>query len=175
MPLVDNSLLESIGVDKPLHRKMILKAVEQLKSFHRMLSLLISIGQQESTTSNSDTKSHSQLSHSDELKPQRSQLYTKLSMTSKCHCLLCFTNRFSNSNQQNWIVDSTEFEFTAQVGKSGGKDKVGSGTSGKVYRALFKGMDVAIKVLKPPEDETEADEFRKEFEIMWLRNFYISV
>eukprot|EP01105_Mastigella_eilhardi_P023441 TRINITY_DN5901_c0_g1_i1.p1 TRINITY_DN5901_c0_g1~~TRINITY_DN5901_c0_g1_i1.p1 ORF type:complete len:749 (-),score=176.24 TRINITY_DN5901_c0_g1_i1:79-2325(-) len=60
-----------------------------------------------------------------------------------------------NTNQ--WIMDFHEFEFT---------NKVGKGTSGKVYKALYKGANVAVKVLKPWEDDTEADEFRKEFEVM---------
>lgn len=54
------------------------------------------------------------------------------------------------------IVDS-DLEFT---------EKLGAGASGKVYKGLYKGNEVAIKVLKSMTEAKEIEEFKKEFTIM---------
>jgi predicted Ser/Thr protein kinase len=56
-----------------------------------------------------------------------------------------------------WI-DNADIEYTK---------KLGSGTGGKVYQGLFKGNDVAIKVLKDMTEEEQIEDFKKEFHIMW--------
>ncbi len=43
--------------------------------------------------------------------------------------------------------------------------EIGGGTSGKVYKGLFKGTKVAIKVLKAVSNDT-CEDFKKEFMIM---------
>ncbi|EGC31160.1 hypothetical protein DICPUDRAFT_95570 [Dictyostelium purpureum] len=55
------------------------------------------------------------------------------------------------------IIKHEELEYT---------DKLGSGSSGKVYKGLYKGKEVAIKVLKSMTEAREIDEFKKEFQIM---------
>eukprot|EP01119_Soliformovum_irregulare_P008211 TRINITY_DN2129_c0_g1_i1.p1 TRINITY_DN2129_c0_g1~~TRINITY_DN2129_c0_g1_i1.p1 ORF type:complete len:803 (+),score=234.55 TRINITY_DN2129_c0_g1_i1:116-2410(+) len=56
-----------------------------------------------------------------------------------------------------WILDHSELEFAV---------KLGSGTSGTVFKGLYKGADVAIKVLKTEQSQKELEEFKKEFQIM---------
>ncbi len=56
-----------------------------------------------------------------------------------------------------WNIPNGDLEFTV---------KLGSGTSGTVYKGLYKGQEVAIKVLKTEQSQKELDEFKKEFQIM---------
>jgi len=53
-----------------------------------------------------------------------------------------------------WILDKNDVEFTK---------KLAEGLTGKVYKGLFKGLPVAIKVLKTSE---ALDAFKKEFMMM---------
>ncbi|EGG23797.1 ankyrin repeat-containing protein [Cavenderia fasciculata] len=70
------------------------------------------------------------------------------------------------------IINDNELEYT---------EKLGAGSSGKVYRGLYKGKEVAIKILKSMSEAKEVDEFKKEFQIMsairskYVVNFYGAV
>lgn len=55
------------------------------------------------------------------------------------------------------FIQDSELEFT---------EKLGAGSSGKVYKGLYKGGEVAIKVLKSMTESAEIEEFKKEFMIM---------
>lgn len=55
------------------------------------------------------------------------------------------------------IINDSDLEFT---------EKLGAGSSGKVYKGLYKGQEVAIKVLKSMTEAKEIEEFKKEFMIM---------
>lgn len=61
-----------------------------------------------------------------------------------------------NVNSNSWINDD-ELEYTK---------KLGSGAGGKVWMGLYKGKEVAIKVLKALDDDEHLAEFKKEFQIM---------
>lgn len=68
--------------------------------------------------------------------------------------------RMKASIGTSWEINHSDLEFTK---------KLGSGTSGKVYKGLYKGKKVAIKVLKA-EDLAVEEEFKKEFKVLSVIN-----
>lgn len=58
---------------------------------------------------------------------------------------------------KDWVIDGKDLEYLKRLG---------SGTSGDVYKGLYKQNHVAIKVLKEMTEEQERDEFKKEFKVM---------
>eukprot|EP01126_Amoeba_proteus_P042756 TRINITY_DN4659_c0_g2_i12.p1 TRINITY_DN4659_c0_g2~~TRINITY_DN4659_c0_g2_i12.p1 ORF type:complete len:680 (-),score=174.16 TRINITY_DN4659_c0_g2_i12:695-2734(-) len=66
--------------------------------------------------------------------------------------------RMSLNLSEDWEIGAEEIEFTG---------KLGSGTSGQVFKGLYQGLEVAIKVLNETSNfESELQEFKKEFEIL---------
>jgi hypothetical protein len=57
----------------------------------------------------------------------------------------------------DWEIDGADLEYTK---------KLGSGTSGKVYKGLLRGKEVAIKVLVAVDAADQMEEFKKEFFIL---------
>jgi serine/threonine protein kinase len=63
----------------------------------------------------------------------------------------------AQADGKDWVIDGKDLEYLKRLG---------SGTSGDVYKGLYKGQHVAIKVLKEMTEEQERDEFKKEFKVM---------
>ena len=61
------------------------------------------------------------------------------------------------NGSQDWLLDGKELEYLKRLG---------SGTSGDVYKGLYRGKHCAIKVLKEMTEDKEREEFKKEFHIM---------
>jgi len=76
---------------------------------------------------------------------------------------------------EEWVIKSKEIEFVGRAGNTKERERIGVGTSGKVYRAILRGKDdVAVKILKPWTNDSQVQEFQKEFKIMCaLRHPYI--
>lgn len=56
-----------------------------------------------------------------------------------------------------WELDTNELEF---------KEEVGQGVSATVFKGIYRGQDVAIKVLKETIGHKEKSDFEKEFDMM---------
>lgn len=56
-----------------------------------------------------------------------------------------------------WLINGNELQLN---------EKLGVGSSAKVFRGKYRDQEVAIKVLKNRPDDKQAEDFRKEFEIM---------
>lgn len=63
----------------------------------------------------------------------------------------------NKAEEKEWLVNGWEIEYLK---------KLGSGTSGDVYKGLYKDQHVAIKVLKEMTEDKEKDEFKKEFVVL---------
>jgi predicted Ser/Thr protein kinase len=60
-------------------------------------------------------------------------------------------------DDNSWLLEHNEIEFTKELG---------NGKAGTVFKGLYKGSKVAIKVLKSQSKAGTIEEFKKEFQIM---------
>eukprot|EP01105_Mastigella_eilhardi_P001782 TRINITY_DN12164_c0_g1_i2.p1 TRINITY_DN12164_c0_g1~~TRINITY_DN12164_c0_g1_i2.p1 ORF type:complete len:523 (+),score=104.77 TRINITY_DN12164_c0_g1_i2:180-1571(+) len=137
MPLLDNSLLTTMGIDN-VARATLLNAAKQL------------------TTAKSPA---SVIEHS----PQRPRCATAPKQfpakSGSASNLAKGSSSVAAAGLGAWAIELSEIEFTTSL-------TTGKLNSGKVFKAIFRGMEVAVKVLKPLQDEDEQQQFKKELEIM---------
>ncbi|GAM20862.1 hypothetical protein SAMD00019534_040370 [Acytostelium subglobosum LB1] len=65
--------------------------------------------------------------------------------------------KHTHLDDASWVIDESNLKFQTLLGV---------GASGKVYKGLYKGGTVAIKVLKSFTNEKDVLEFKKEFQIV---------
>jgi len=133
---MDDKILDKMGIHAYGHRLRILKATSILREQRDQNS-----DHSSTSTNHIDPRDEEDSSSPDT--PDISGLRDSL------HAL-------KHVSDVNFILDS-ELEYT---------EKLGAGSSGKVYKGLYKGKEVAIKVLKSMTEAKEIDEFKKEFQIM---------
>jgi len=153
MPMAHDKMLEKLGV-KEIHRTAILAAAAKLSKKDEPEGNLSSTSSTGSTSSS--TSSPTPPAKEDSKEKSTSALG-------------------ADDFGEEWIIKSKEIEFVGRAGDTKERQRIGVGTSGKVYRAILRGKnDVAVKILKPWTNDSQVQEFRKEFKIMCaLRHPYI--
>jgi len=138
MPMAHDKMLEKIGV-KEIHRTAILAAAAKLAK-----------SAPEPATSPAQPVSPAPSSPSPSAKNTESPLTLA-----------------AGDVGAEWVIKSSEIEFVGRAGVTKERERIGVGTSGKVYRAILRGKyDVAVKILKPWTNDSQVQEFQKEFAIM---------
>jgi hypothetical protein len=136
-----DSIMDKLGVKQPEHRARLRKACRKLGTQSLQTRLTTKA---KKAASNGKTSTGAQ-EDSLEFSSRKSAVFLKQELA-----------QMDFVKSTSWINHS-ELEYTKQLGR---------GTSGKVYQGLFKGKEVAIKVLKDVTEEAQLLEFKKEFQIM---------
>ena len=162
MPMAHDKMLENLGV-KEIHRTAILAAVAKLAK-EREAAAAAAASSPETTPS----------PKSPAMTPRSEDDATASARSAELQRTLSFTQNMGEGSDK-WIIQSREIEFVGRAGNTKERERIGAGTSGKVYRAILRGKDdVAVKILKPWTNDSQVEEFKKEFEIMCaLRDPYI--
>jgi len=147
MPMAHDKMLEKIGV-KEIHRTAILAAAAKLSKDKP---------EESSSPSNSvNSSASSSPSPAPPVKEDAKKGESSPSLTIA-----------AGDVGEEWIIKSSEIEFVGRAGDTKERERIGVGTSGKVYRAILRGKyDVAVKILKPWTNDSQVQEFHKEFKIM---------
>ncbi|GAM18909.1 hypothetical protein SAMD00019534_020840 [Acytostelium subglobosum LB1] len=148
---IDETILNKMQITAAGHRLKILKATASLKKQHPATSTTTT-----STSTTSTSSTHSHLLDGD--------LDFRVSDTADYSGLKDSLQQLKHITELN-IIEDGEIEYT---------EKLGAGASGKVYKGLYKGKAIAIKVLKSMSEEKDIEEFKKEFQIMSaIRSKYV--
>jgi len=153
IPMATEKTLEKLGV-KEIHRAAILSAAAKLKE------------QKESEAASTPSVTPPPESPAPAAAPEQDARKAEMQRA------ISFAQGMDGDK---WVIKSRDIEFVGRAGNTKERERIGAGTSGKVYRAILRGKDdVAVKILKPWTNDSQVQEFQKEFEIMCaLRHPYI--
>ena len=163
LPQATEKMLSRIGV-KPIHCAAIMEAIKVLNEKQKAekeqketpkAAEKAESPEPQKTPANwvsDDEEEKSPSGEEEKENPKKQELVKKIEMA-------------HDDSGNSWIINSDEIEFVAKAGKSKEKKRLGEGTSGTVYRAIYRKQDVAVKIWKPLEDESQIAEFEKEFKV----------
>eukprot|EP01113_Clastostelium_recurvatum_P011680 TRINITY_DN1597_c0_g1_i1.p1 TRINITY_DN1597_c0_g1~~TRINITY_DN1597_c0_g1_i1.p1 ORF type:complete len:688 (-),score=192.59 TRINITY_DN1597_c0_g1_i1:164-2140(-) len=147
---LDDKVLDRMGISSAGHRLKLTKAVKLLKEKHAHDVSLRSSSSTTGGSMSSSVSSTSGLSAEDSAELAAAGELTDV--VGLRDSLLQMKHAAPAA-----VMVNEEIEFT---------EKLGAGSSGKVYKGLYKGKEVAVKVLKSMTETKEIEEFKKEFHIM---------
>ena len=177
--MAHDKMLEKIGV-KEIHRAAILQAAQALqrKEAEEAVAATLATEKSRSLTGNTTSSSSgpSTPGSSTGLAGAITGAAAAATTDSKRGLERDLERSLSRAGgSEKWLIKPSAIEFVCRAGNVKERERIGAGTSGKVYRAIYMGKDdVAVKILKPWTSESQVEEFKKEFEIMVaLRDPYI--
>lgn len=170
LPMAHDKMLEKLGV-KEIHRAAILQAAQTLRQQQE---------EEAAAAAQEGTPLSRKTSEGPQQPTQQPSQQAALTAAAAASASSEGKSRFEADIQRTlgsdkWIIKPSAIEFVCRAGNAKERERIGAGTSGKVYRAILNGKDdVAVKILKPWTSESQVQEFKKEFEIMCaLQNPYI--
>lgn len=170
MPMAHDSMLEKIGV-KTIHRTAILAAAAKLTA--PAPAAAAAAGSESSAGGQTPKSPVGRLRDDDDDDDDAAGATGEgAARTAELKRTLSLAQGIGGDK---WIIKARDIEFVGRAGNTKERERIGAGTSGKVYRAILRGKnDVAVKILKPWTSDSQVDEFHKEFEVMCaVRDPYI--
>ncbi|KYQ90942.1 ankyrin repeat-containing protein [Tieghemostelium lacteum] len=149
LPDIDEKTLDSLDIKSSGHRLKIIKNCRILKENPSYYQSLLQQNQHQPQSGMNNIEQNRKLTTMESLKSNNSVDSTGSISSDDL--------KESIGNLEHWVIDHSDLEYTL---------KLGSGSSGKVYKGIYKGKEVAVKVLKSITTQSQLEEFKKEFQIM---------